>query len=152
MKSKKPDGPLNALVGKAEKEGLMKFVSSAGIRKIMVDIPILDLSSVGLAPYSAQIIKEKLNVPVGAAPANAAFTNTWLMDREKTPFEKFRTLNATICAYLVAKGCNFLFFGPREGAPWVLPACALADAMNVYGARHRGVSPGMETHPMFKIL
>jgi tetrahydromethanopterin S-methyltransferase subunit H len=152
IKSKNPDGPLKALIGTGDQDGLLEMVRRCGIRNIMIDVPILDLSSVGLTGYSARIIKDRLSVPVGAAPANAVFTNQWLMDRNQVSFEKFRMLNAVTSAYLVANDCNFLFFGPIEGAQWVLPACALVDAVNVYGARHLGISPGTESHPIYKVL
>lgn len=152
LKSKKPDGPLKALVGNEKQPGLMGKVHRSGIKNIMIDIPILDLSSVGLVSYSARLIKETLGVPVGTAPANATYTSQWMRDRSKVSLDLFRTLNATVSSYLVANDCNFLFFGPVEGADSVFPACALTDAMNVYGARHLGISPSTETHPIYKVL
>ncbi|GBF33663.1 N5-methyltetrahydromethanopterin:coenzyme M methyltransferase subunit H [Desulfocucumis palustris] len=151
-KSKKPDGPLKALLGNDKMEGLLAVVSKCGIDKIMVDIPTLDMSSVGLIGHSVKIIKEKLDVPVGTAPSNATYTSAWLKDRSNVSIEQFRAVDATVNAYLVAKGCNFLFFGPIEGANWVFPACAMVDAVNVYGSRYLGVSPDTESHPMFVVL
>jgi len=117
-----------------------------------VDIPTLDMSSMGLMGQSAQIIKEKLGVPVGTAPSNATYTNPWIRNRTNISVEQFRVVDATVNAYLVANGCNFLFFGPIEGAKWVFPACAMVDAINVYGARKQGAKPASESHPMYKIL
>lgn len=152
LKSKKPDGPLKALVGDGKQTGLMEKVQRSGIKNIMVDIPALDLSSIGLVSYSAKLIKEALGVPVGTAPANATYTSQWMRDRSKVSLDLFRMLNATTSAYLVANDCNFLFFGPVENADMVFPACALVDAMNVYGARHLGVSPLTESHPIYSVL
>ncbi len=151
-KSKKPDGPLKALQGNAKKEGMLSVAQKCGIDKIMVDIPTLDMSSIGLVSHSAKIIKEILNVPVGTAPSNATYTSTWLRDRSQTSIEQFRAVDATVNAYLVANSCNFLFFGPIEGASWVFPACATVDAVNVYGSRYLGVAPDSENHPMFVVL
>lgn len=152
LKSKKPEGPLKALLGTESRAGLLEKVLRSGIRKIMVDIPILDLPSVGMVGYSARLVKERLGVPVGTAPANAVFTSEWMRDRNRVSPEQFRMLNAAVTSYLVANECNFLFFGPLEGADWVFPACALADAMNVYGARHLGISPQTGLHPMYKVF
>ncbi|MFZ5646052.1 MAG: hypothetical protein ACOY30_00330 [Bacillota bacterium] len=151
-RSKKPDGPLKVLLGDDEKVGLLGIARKCGIEKIMVDIPILDMSSVGLVAHSAKIIKEKLGVPVGTAPANATYTSSWLKDRTNISVEQFRVIDATVNAYLVANSCNFLFFGPVEGATWVFPACAMVDAVNVYGARHLGVNPATESHPIYVVL
>jgi len=110
------------------------------------------MSSVGLVAHSAKIVKERLGVPVGTAPANATYTSSWLKERTNISVEQFRVIDATVNAYLVANGCNFLFFGPIEGASWVFPACAFVDAVNVYGARHLGVNPATESHPMYVVL
>jgi len=151
-KTKKPDGPFKALVGDEEGGGILGVARRCGIKKAMVDIPALDMSSLGLIPHAAKIIKERLKVPVGTAPANATYTSPWLRDRTVITPEQFRVLDATVNAYLVANGCNFLFFGPVEGASWIFPACAMADAMNVYGARHLGISPDADSHPMYVVL
>lgn len=151
-KSKKAEGPLKSLVGFRDRIGLLDQVSQAGITQIMVDIPMLDLSSVGMIPSSAKIIHDSLSVPVGTAPANATFTNEWLKDRTRVSLEQFRMLNAVVNAYLAGNGCNFLFFGPIEGAPSIFPACALIDAVSVYGGRQFGTTPDSENHPIFKIM
>lgn len=151
-KSKKNDGPLKALIGSGERTGILEKAVSAGIKQIMVDIPILDLSSVGVVPLQADAIVKALHVPVGSAPSNATFTNEWLRNRDRVNFEQFRMLNAVVNSFLAGHGCNFLFFGPIEGAPYVFPACAIVDAVNVYGARSIGISPDSENHPIFKIL
>lgn len=151
-RSKKPDGPLKALVGDTNKSGMLEVAQKCGINKIIVDIPTLDMSSIGLVAHSAKLIKENLRVPVGTAPANATYTSQWLRNRANLTQEQFRILDATINSYLAANGCNFLFFGPIEGASWVFPACAMVDAVNVYGARHLGFSPDSESHPMFVVL
>jgi len=151
-RSKKPDGPVKALVGDGNKSGILDVARKCSIKKIMVDIPTLDMSSVGLVAHSAKLIKESLRVPVGTAPANATYTSSWLRDRANLTTEQFRVLDATVNAYLAANGCNFLFFGPVEGASWVFPACAMVDAINVYGARHLGFKPNTDCHPMFVVL
>lgn len=151
-KSKKPDGPLKVLLEDEEEGGILGIARKCGINKIMVDIPTLDMSSVGLVAHSAKIIKERLRVPVGTAPANATYTSSWLRNRNSITAEQFRVLDATVNAYLVANGCNFLFFGPVEGAGWVFPACAMVDAINVYGARYLGFNPSTESHPMYVVL
>ena len=150
-KSKKPEGPLKALQGK-DNNGLLHLAEKCNVRNDMIDIPALDLSGLGIVAHSARLIQEKLGLPVGSAPANATYTGTWLRDRSKVSREQFKAVDAAVNTYLVANGCNFSFFGPIEGAHWVFPAVAVADAMNIYGAKHLGIVANNEMHPMFRVL
>ena len=79
-------------------------------------------------------------------------TSAWLRDRARISFEQFKAVDAAVNVYLIANGCNFLFFGPVQGASWIFPAVAVADALNLYGAKHLGVSPYNEKHPIFRVL
>lgn len=150
--SKKSDGPFKALIGNSRKEGLLDKAQRCGIEKAMIDIPTLDLSSIGLVAHSAKIIKDKLGVPVGTAPSNATYASTWLRDKENLTKEQFQAVDATVNSYLSAHGFNFLFFGPIEGYKWVVPASATVNGINVYGMRSEGIKPVTEEHPLFNIL
>lgn len=150
--SKKIDSPLKALLGSEKKEGLLEKAKRAGIDKVLVDIPTLDLSSIGTVAKAGELIKEKLGVPVGTAPSNATYASPWLRNKENISTEQFRAVDATINSYLSAHGFNFLFMGPIEGYKWVFPACAVTNAVNIYGMRAEGIKPETSDHPYFKIL
>lgn len=152
LKSKKPDGPLKALYGNNEREGLLDMALDCGITKLMIDIPTLDLASVGVVSRSLKIIQEELGIPVGTAPSNASYASEWMRNRKNLTKEQFRATDAAINAYLASNGSNFLFYGPIEGYEWVFPATAVVNAMNVYGMKNEGVRPETEFHPFFKIL
>ncbi len=152
LRSKSPNSPLKALIGDKDRPGLLDAARRCNIVKIMVDIPTLDMASIGALPYSAKIITEKLQLPVGTAPANATYASAWLKDRSRSIHEDFRVIDATASAYLVANRFDFLFFGPIEGGEWILPACALVDALNAYGDRYLGQAPAVDRHPMHVVL
>lgn len=152
--SKKIDGPLKVLLGnpKRDIEGLLNKAKRCGIKKVMVDIPTLDMSSIGMVAQSGKQIKETLGIPVGTAPSNATYASQWLRNKENLSTEQFRAVDATVNSYLAGRGCNFLFYGPIEGYKWVFPACAAVNAVDVYGMRSMGIKPATEDHPFFKIL
>ena len=150
--SKKPDGPLKTLTGTSKKEGFLEKAKRAGMTKVMVDIPTLDMSSIGMIPHAGVCIKEELGLPVGTAPSNATYASPWFRNKENISTEQFRAVDATVSSYLAAMGCNFLFIGPVEGYRWILPATAAVNAFHVYGMRSQGVKPETEDHPMFRVL
>lgn len=150
--SKKADGPYKVLTGKGEKEGFLDKAARAGMTKIMVDIPALDLSNMGTIPYAARVIKEELGIPVGTAPSNATYASPWLRNKEIISTEQFRAVDASVNSYLAANGCNFLFIGPIDGCRWVMPSVAAVNAFHVYGKRSGGICPLTKEHPMYKVL
>lgn len=150
--SKKATGPYQALIGTDDKEGLLEKAEKADVKKIMIDIPTLDLSSIGLIARSAQIIKDNLGIPVGTAPSNATYASALLRDRTQFSKEQFQALDATVNSYLASRGFNFIFFGPIEGYKWTMPASALVNGISVYAMRSEGVKPLTQTHPIFKML
>ena len=150
--SKKPDGPYRTLLGKNGKEGFLEKAKRAGMTKLLIDIPTLDLSNIGTIPYAAAVIQEELGLPVGTAPSNATYASGWLRDREHISREQFRAVDASVNSYLAANGCNFLFIGPLDGCRWVMPAVAAVNAFHVYGKRSAGIRPLTEDHPMYKVL
>ena len=87
-KSKKPEGPLKVLQGD-DNNGLLALARKCHIKKVMIDIPTLDLSGIGIVAHSVKILKDRLSLPVGTAPANATYTSTWL---RIGPENKFRTI------------------------------------------------------------
>lgn len=150
--SKKPEGPYKILIGNERKSGFLEKASQAGMKKLLIDIPTLDLSNIGTIPLSGKIIKDELGLPVGTAPSNATYASQWLRNRENISLQQFHGVDASVNAYLAANGCNFLFIGPIEGCKWVMPATAAVNAFHLYGMRSQGIKPATEDHPIFKIL
>ena len=71
--SKKPDGPYRTLIGKKGKEGFLEKARKAGMTKLLIDIPTLDLSNIGTIPAAAAVIRDELGLPAGTAPSNATY-------------------------------------------------------------------------------
>ncbi|NLB76588.1 MAG: tetrahydromethanopterin S-methyltransferase subunit H [Crenarchaeota archaeon] len=151
-KSKRANGPLKVLCGNDKSKGLLDLALECNIHNVLVDVPTLDLASVGLVARSLQLVQEQFAVPVGTAPSNGTYDSQWLRNRENVSKNQFRNVDAAVNAYLASHGANFLFYGPVEGFEWVFPATAVVNAMHAYGLRSDGVKPETSEHPFFKIL
>ena len=151
-KGKKPDAPLMALLGDRRNESLLEKAYRAGIPNVLVDIPTLDIASIGMVPRAAAAIKSTIDLPCGTASSNATYGSGWLRNRENISKEQFHAVDASVNAYLATQKCSFVLMGPLAGFSWVFPAVAFANAYHVYGLRIDGVHPKTERHPMFEVI
>jgi len=143
-KAMKPAARLGLLT-----ERLLPAVRKAGIRNVLIDTGVLDMSSVSLAALAISEVRERLGYPAGCAPANALYT--WQRDREHDE-ATFRSVATAVFALTQSKGANFVFYGSLAMAPWVYPAVAAADALIAYGGRFCGVKPLTSEHPLYKVF
>lgn len=151
-KGKKRDAALSTLVGDRRCSSLLEKAYRAGISKVMVDIPTLDMSSIGSVPHSARIIRETIDLPCGTASSNATYASPILRDRSRMSLQQFRCVDASVNSYLASQGCAFTLMGPLSGYEWVFPAMAFANAYHVYGLRPDGVNPATENHPLYQVI
>ena len=151
-KGKKPDAALSVLLGDRRSASLLEKAYQAGIPNVLIDIPTLDLASIGTVPLAAAAIKSVIDLPCGTASSNATYGSAWLRDRQKLTREQFQAVDASVNAYLATRQCSFLFMGPLSGYAWVFPAVAFANAYHVYGMRINGIRPKTERHPMFEVM
>ena len=151
-KGKKRDAAVGALLGDKRCSSLLEKACHAGISKVLVDVPTLDISSIGTVPHSIQAIREIISIPCGTASSNATYSSPLLRDRSKMTVHQFRAVDASVNGYLAAQGCSFTLMGPLAGAEWVFPAMAFANAYHLYGLRPDGILPVTQEHPLFRVI
>jgi tetrahydromethanopterin S-methyltransferase subunit H len=110
----------NELIPKAQK---------ANIENIIVDTAVLDLPSIGINVETTRLVKSELGLPTGFAPANAIYGWKFV----KKYGEKSRCGGiASLMAYCVDAGSDFVLFGPVKFAKCVIPAISLISGINSY--------------------
>lgn len=113
----------NELIPKAQK---------ANIENIIVDTAVLDLPSIGINVETTRLVKSELGLPTGFAPANAIYGWKFV----KKYGEKSRCGGiASLMAYCVNAGSDFVLFGPVKFAKCVIPAISLISGINSYYRR-----------------
>lgn len=110
----------NELIPKAEK---------AEINDFLVDTAVLDLPSIGINVETTRLIKCELGLPTGFAPANAIYGWKYVKKYGENP--RCGAI-ASIMAYCVNSGSDFVLFGPIKFAKCVVPAISLISGINSY--------------------
>ena len=111
------------------KTTLIPKAQKANIENIIVDTAVLDLPSIGINVETTRLVKSELGLPTGFAPANAIYG--W--DFVKKYGDKSRCGGiASLMAYCVNAGSDFVLFGPIKFAKCVIPAMALISGINSY--------------------
>ncbi len=144
----KPADRQRVLDGDSENPGLLDKARRAHVENVLVDVGVLDLPSVGWASEAIESVKEKLGLVSGCAPVNALYAwkrQTGIDD------EAFRAAAASTLTQPIARGADYIFYGPISTARWVYPAVAAVDAMVAYTGRLSGIRPKTDNHPLFKI-
>jgi tetrahydromethanopterin S-methyltransferase subunit H len=130
----------NELVPKAQK---------ANIENIIVDTAVLDLPSIGINVETARRVKAELGIPVGFAPANAIYGWNFV----KKYGDKARCGGiASLMAYCVNAGSDFVLFGPIKFSKCVIPAISLISGINSYYRRRILRKPISERTPLKQIF
>ncbi|NVM17152.1 MAG: hypothetical protein HWN80_05500 [Candidatus Lokiarchaeota archaeon] len=108
---------------------LIPKAQNANIENIIVDTAVLDLPSIGINVETTRLVKSEFGLPTGFAPANAIYG--W--DFVKKYGGKSRCGGiASLMAYCVNAGSDFVLFGPIKFAKCVIPAMALISGINSY--------------------
>ncbi len=118
--NQKVDLLINKLIPKAEK---------AGIDNYIVDTAVLDLTSINVNIEISRLIKTKLGIPTGLAPANAIYE--WNKLTKYGEGSKCGAI-ASLMAYCASAGNDFVLFGPVKYAKCVVPSIALISGINSY--------------------
>ncbi|MFX1322702.1 MAG: hypothetical protein ACFFAQ_13780 [Promethearchaeota archaeon] len=130
----------NKLIPKAEK---------AEIVNLLVDTAVLDLPSIGINVETTRLIKTKLGLPTGFAPANAIYG--WKYGKKFGETSRCGAI-ASIMSYCVNGGSDFVLFGPIKFAKCVVPAISLISGINSY-YRKRILRKSISEHtPLNKIF
>ena len=130
----------NVLIPKAQK---------ANIENIIVDTAVLDLPSIGINVETARRVKADLGIPVGFAPANAIYGWNFV----KKYGDKARCGGiASLMAYCVNAGSDFVLFGPIKFSKCVIPAISLISGINSYYRRRILRKPISDRTPLKQIF
>ncbi len=125
------------------REKLLPAAREAGLENLLVDPGVLDVASIGWVGAALEELRAE-GFAVGCAPSNALYSWRRAKGLEAPAFQAA----GAIFSYLLSKGADFLFYGPIANAPWVFPACAVADAVRAYAAKLDGVRPQVAEHPL----
>lgn len=110
-------------------EDLLPKAKKAGIDNVMVDTAVLDLPSISINAETVRIIKTKLGLPAGFAPANAIYA--WNYIKKYGESARCGAI-ASLMAYCLNSGGDFVLFGPVKFAKCIIPALSLISAVNAY--------------------
>ncbi|MFX0140514.1 MAG: hypothetical protein ACFFDN_43140, partial [Candidatus Hodarchaeota archaeon] len=101
----------------------------AGIQNLIVDTAVLDLPSIAINYESTKLIKSKLGLPTGYAPANAIYG--WKFVKKYGDNARCGAI-ASLMANCLDAGSDFILFGPIKFAKCVVPSIALQSAIKSY--------------------
>jgi len=130
----------NNLIPKAEK---------AEIKNVIVDTAVLDLPSIGINVETTRLVKSKLGLPTGFAPANAIYG--WKYGKKYGETSRCGAI-ASIMTYCVNGGSDFVLFGPIKFAKCVVPAISLISGINSYYRKRILRKPISEKTPLKNIF
>ncbi len=111
------------------KTTLIPKAQKANIENIIVDTAVLDLPSIGINVETTRLVKSELGLPTGFAPANAIYG--WDFVKKYGDTSRCGGI-ASLMAYCVNAGSDFVLFGPIKFAKCVIPAMALISGINSY--------------------
>jgi tetrahydromethanopterin S-methyltransferase subunit H len=144
-KAVKPKAKLKLLQNK-----LLPAAEKAGVDNILLDPGVLDLASTGWTGAAIEQLKDTYeSYPVGCAPANAIYT--WKNSKGLTS-PSFQGVAGGVFSYLIARGVDFIFYGPIGIAPWAFPACAVSEAICSYEKRLERIRPKTPDNPLNKYI
>lgn len=144
-KAVKPKAKLKLLQNK-----LLPAAEKAGVDNILLDPGVLDLASTGWTGAAIEQLKDTYeSYPVGCAPANTIYT--WKNSKGLTS-PSFQGVAGGVFSYLIARGVDFIFYGPIGIAPWAFPACAVSEAICSYEKRLERIRPKTPDNPLNKYI
>ncbi len=108
---------------------LIPKAQKANIENIIVDTAVLDLPSIGINVETTRLVKTELGLPTGFAPANAIYG--WDFVKKYGDNSRCGGI-ASLMAYCINAGSDFVLFGPVKFAKCVIPAMALISGINSY--------------------
>jgi len=129
--------------------GLLGRCSGAGLKKVAVDVGIVDFTSAWLAAEAIRMISAELALPAGCAPSNAAYQP--LASRRMTR-KAARSINVAMNTIMQLAGAGFIMYGPLKASTYVFEAAAIVSGITDYGAKVSGTRVPDRDSPLFKYL
>lgn len=141
-----------AIVSYKERINLLKTmipkIIEAGIKKILVDTTVLDITTLGLACKTIFEVKEAYGYPAGCGAHNAIAS--WKSIKEKKNKILEISCSAVANGLPVAIGADFILYGPVTDAEYIFPAISMINAAYAQILMEEGRRPPL-IHPRFKI-
>jgi len=110
-------------------EILIPKAQKANIENIMIDTAVLDLPSISINFETGHLVKSKLGLPTGFAPANAIYGWNFVKKYGESP--RCGAI-ASIMTYCANAPSDFILFGPIKFAKCIVPAVSLISGVNAY--------------------
>lgn len=141
-----------AIISSVERVNLVKplvsKVKKKGIKKILVDTVVMDITTLGLACKAIFEVKNQFGYPVGCGAHNAI--SSWKALKKKKDRTLMMSCSAVANGFPIISGADFVLYGPIDEAEFMFPAIGMIDA--AYGQllfeSGKRVNP---FHPRFKI-
>ena len=129
-------------------DSLIPKVKEAGVKNILIDTVVVDISTLGLACKAIIEVKDKFGYPAGCGAHNAV--SSWKALRKKQNPLLTSVCTSVVSSLPVAIGADFVLYGPIDAAEYIFPAICLIDAAYGQVLMEEGKRPSM-SHPRFKI-
>lgn len=140
-----PEGMIQILKGAPGKKGLIAEAIRAGIEKLLILMPVLDVPSIGFAAHGIYLAKENFGLPTGSAPIGVV--GKWSKIKGLENSAKVACRSGAL-ALIQTMGANFIIYGSIAKAKYIFPICAMIDAIIAYHARSLGIKPLVKNHPL----
>lgn len=131
------------------KGGLLGRCSGAGLKKIAVDVGIVDFTSAWLAAEAIRRVSAELGIPAGCAPSNAAYQP---LASHRISKKAARSINAAMNTMMQLAGAGFIIYGPLKASTYVFEAAAVVSGIMDYGAKVSGTRVPDRGSPLFRYL
>lgn len=131
------------------KGGLLARCGEAGLKKVAVDVGIVDFTSAWLAADAIRAISAELAVPAGCAPSNAAYQP---LSSRRISKKAARSMNVAMNTIMQLAGAGFIIYGPLKASSYVFEAAAVVAGIIDYGAKASGTRKPDRDSPLFRYL
>jgi tetrahydromethanopterin S-methyltransferase subunit H len=131
------------------KNNLLGKCSKAEIDWVVVDVGVIDFTSIWLAAESIKRIKVELDILAGCAPSNAAYQP---LTMGRITRRNARSMNVALNTVVQLAGAGFIIYGPLKASSYVFEAAAIVESIKAYGARFSGEKITDRNHPLYKFL
>ena len=144
-----PEGMIKILRGETCEKGLIRKASKAGLEKLLVLTPGLEVPSIGYAVRTVYLAKKEFGMPVGTAAVGVV--GGWKKAR-RFGRNAEKVCRAGAAALAQAMGADFVMYGSIANAKDVFPVCAMIDSIVAYTAKTLGLKPLTKDHPLYRIF
>jgi tetrahydromethanopterin S-methyltransferase subunit H len=129
-------------------DDLLPKVKKFGVKNILIDTVVMDITTLGLACKAIFKVKDKFGYPSGCGAHNAV--SSWKALKKKKDKTLTLVCSALVNGFPIAIGADFVLYGPIDEANYMFPALGIIDAAYGQVLMETGKRP-IPNHPRFKI-